>query len=158
MKWKTIERALAIIASVITILTFAGGLVNKCSQHTTPKLSQDVVTTKHVLEDEGGSDVNASITKESEKEAFAQKWEKRKARFEEKEENGFLSMVWFLISYFPGLNILFILVMFAYALVCHLDTLHKGFDVNAGDLSFGFMVVLLICMPFYWLFIFGILK
>ena len=158
MKWKTIERALTTIASIIAILTFAGQIVNKCSQHTNAIHSSEVETTDLVSEKSGGSDIPASITNEPSKESFTLKWKERKTRVEEAEEKGLFSMLWFLISYFPGLNILFVLVLIGLTLAGHINMRNKGFAEDAESFWFGVLVIFIMCLPYFWIFIFAILK
>ena len=158
MKWKTIERIIANTAAVITIFSGAIWIVNKCSYSTSGTQSSETIKTGEASYNDEINRDDSSVSLTGEKESFVEKWKTRKTRFEEEEEKGFLSMMLFLVSYFPGLNILFVLVLFGLALAGHINNRNKGFAEDTEGFWLGFFAVFLMFIPFFWMFIFAILK
>ena len=147
MKGKTIERVLGIIAAIITILTCVGGIINRCSQHTNTVQSSDTEIKGVVSDMNGESDIHAPITRELEKEAFAQKWKDRKVHLKESERKGLFGFFWFMFSYFPGLNTLFIGVIFIWTIILlyNDDRLFKMYHLKY------FLALLGLFLPLFWI-------
>lgn len=141
------------IASLITIYLFASEIVSKCSadhEQDPPVSIVSSETTEHALENQGSTkDTSTTSVTPAKKEkiSFSQKWKERKIRCNEK--NGELETLWFFLTYFPGLNILFMLIILVWVMVSFI-----GDDDYIENVLGMFSITIIWLMPIFWGFLY----